>query len=148
MQDRFELFSLAVSRLYKFLQKIKAMEMTEFGLKGAHTMCLYYLGKYPEGLTVSELSSHCCEDKAAVSRAVNELGSLGFIHTESGKSKREYREKLFLTEKGEMTAESIKAKVAHALDIGGAGLSDEQRDNLYTSLNIIAKNLENYSDFK
>lgn len=148
MQNRFETFCLAISRLNKFVQKIKAMEMTEFGLKGAHTMCLYYLGKYFEGLTVSEIAAHCCEDKSAVSRSVAELESLGFICTRSGKSKREYREKLVLTEKGHTTFMRINELIYHAIDIGGAGMTDEQRDIFYDSLRIISENLEKYPEYR
>lgn len=51
-------------------------------------MCLYYLGKHPEGLTTSELTKLCCEDKAAVSRALSQLESGGLIVREAPENKR------------------------------------------------------------
>lgn len=51
MDHRFETFSLSILELNRYLQKIKELEMKQFGLKASHTMCLYYLGQHPEGLT-------------------------------------------------------------------------------------------------
>ena len=44
MDHRFETFSLSILELNRYLQKIKELEMKQFGLKANHTMCLYYLG--------------------------------------------------------------------------------------------------------
>ena len=43
MDHRFETFSLSILELNRYLQKIKELEMKQFGLKASHTMCLYYL---------------------------------------------------------------------------------------------------------
>ncbi len=48
MDHRFETFSLSILELNRYLQKIKELEMKQFGLKASHTMCLYYLGQHPE----------------------------------------------------------------------------------------------------
>ena len=53
MDHRFETFSLSILELNRYLQKIKELEMKQFGLKANHTMCLYYLGQHPEGLTAT-----------------------------------------------------------------------------------------------
>ena len=53
MDHRFETFSLSILELNRYLQKIKELEMKQFGLKANHTMCLYYLGQHPEGLTAA-----------------------------------------------------------------------------------------------
>ena len=42
MDHRFETFSLSILELNRYLQKIKELEMKQFGLKANHTMCLYY----------------------------------------------------------------------------------------------------------
>ena len=49
MDHRFETFSLSILELNRYSQKIKELEMKQFGLKANHTMCLYYLGQHPEG---------------------------------------------------------------------------------------------------
>ena len=46
MDHRFETFSLSILELNRYLQKIKELEMKQFGLKANHTMCLYYLGQH------------------------------------------------------------------------------------------------------
>ena len=73
MDHRFETFSLSILELNRYLQKIKELEMKQFGLKANHTMCLYYLGQHPEGLTATQLTELCKEDKAAVSRCLSQL---------------------------------------------------------------------------
>ena len=54
MRDRFELFTMAVTRAYKYVQQIKKHESATFGIKGIHVMCMVALGKSEEGLTVTE----------------------------------------------------------------------------------------------
>jgi hypothetical protein len=73
MIQRFDAFVSGITACYKYIQRIKSMEMTEFGLKGTHVMCLYYLRQNPAGLTASQLCGLCAEDKAAISRTVSEL---------------------------------------------------------------------------
>lgn len=48
-------------------KKLKELEMGQMDLKAGYTMCLYYLGKHPEGLTATQLTELCKEDKAAIS---------------------------------------------------------------------------------
>ena len=43
MIQRFDAFVSGITSCYKYIQRIKSMEMTEFGLKGTHVRCLYYL---------------------------------------------------------------------------------------------------------
>ena len=47
MIQRFDAFVSGITACYKYIQRIKSMEMTEFGLKGTHVMCLYYLRQIP-----------------------------------------------------------------------------------------------------
>ena len=75
MKDRFEAFVTGVTVCYKYIQRIKALEMTELGLKGTHVTCLFYLSNHPEGLTAAQLCQLCAEDKASVSRTVADLRS-------------------------------------------------------------------------
>lgn len=148
MFDRFEKFALTIAQINRYIQKIKTMEMTDFGLKGNHTMCLYYLGKNTDGLTSSELCTLCKEDKAAISRTIAELENSGLVKADDTEGKREYRTKLRLTKKGEGVVCILDTKIKKALDIGGKGLTDEQRETFYATMDIIAENLENYSKGK
>ena len=98
MDHRFETFSLSILELNRYLQKIKELEMKQFGLKASHTMCLYYLGQHPEGLTATQLTELCKEDKAAVSRCLSQLSDRQLVVCEQPEDhKRSYRSHYMLT---------------------------------------------------
>lgn len=139
--DRFELFTTTITQIYKSLQKIKSHEMTEFQLKGTHVMCLYELHKHPDGLTVTELSTLCEEDKAAISRTVSELLERGFV---SNDSEKKYRAPIVLTEEGRTITTQINELAASAAIAGSANMSHEERMTFYHTLTDISDNLKNY----
>ena len=137
MTQRFEIFTGAISQIYRCIQKLKAAEMTELGLRGTHVMCLFYLNGHQEGLTAAELSRLCAEDKAAVSRTVAELQSRGYVTSE----RRRYRALLRLTEKGREAALHMDGLIRQWVGFGGGGISDEDREVFYRVLSQIAANL-------
>ena len=138
MIQRFDAFVSGITSCYKFIQRIKSMEMTEFGLKGTHVMCLYYLRQNPTGLTASQLCSLCAEDKAAISRTVSELRSQGYI---TSLSKKAYRAMLTLTAAGQEIARKFDSLIEGWVSTGGSGLSDEERSDFYKTLSTITDNL-------
>lgn len=138
MIQRFDAFVSGITSCYKYIQRIKSMEMTEFGLKGTHVMCLYYLRQNPAGLTASQLCGLCAEDKAAISRTVSELRSRGYITTLSEKA---YRAMLTLTAAGQEVARKFDRLIEGWVTAGGDGLTDEERSDFYKSLATIAENL-------
>ena len=138
MIQRFDAFVSGITACYKYIQRIKSMEMTEFGLKGTHVMCLYYLRRNPAGLTAAQLCGLCAEDKAAISRTVSELRSRGYITTLSEKA---YRAMLTLTTAGQELARKFDHLIEGWVTAGGDGLTDEERTDFYKSLAIIAENL-------
>ncbi len=143
MCERFESFAASIAEVYRYIQKIKRAEMKALGLKGNHTMCLYYLGRNPGGLTPTQLSKYCREDKAAVSRTLGELEALELIarpRPEDGK--RDYRNRYSLTPQGEEVVDKIDQRIDAALEAGGRGLTDEQRASFYSALEIIRCNLK------
>lgn len=143
MIHRFEAFVTGITVCYKYIQRIKSMEMEEFGLKGTHAMCLFYLHKNPDGLTSAQLSTLCGEDKAAISRTVSELRHLDYIVPESGKN---YRTPLLLTPKGQSVAQKVDALIETWVTAGGDGLTEQQRADFYQSLSLIASNLKTKMD--
>ena len=138
MIQRFDAFVSGITSCYKYIQRIKSMEMTEFGLKGTHVMCLYYLRQNPAGLTASQLCGLCAEDKAAISRTVSELRSQGYITSLSQKA---YRAMLTLTSAGQEIARKFDRLIEGWVSTGGDGLSDEERSDFYKVLSTIADNL-------
>ena len=137
MIQRFDAFVSGITACYKYIQRIKSMEMTEFGLKGTHVMCLYYLRRNPAGLTAAQLCGLCAEDKAAISRTVSELRSRGYITTLSEKA---YRAMLTLTAAGQELARKFDQLIEGWVTAGGDGLTDEERVDFYKSLSAIAEN--------
>ena len=55
-------------------------------------------------------------------------------------------QELLLTKKGEATACYINEKISEFLAIGGAGLTEEERERFYSCLRLIAGNLKHYLD--
>ena len=100
MQDRFERFVVSITELHRYLQKLKELEMGQLDLKAGYTMCLYHLGKHPEGLTATQLTELCKEDKAAISRTLSQLSAKGLVSCELPENKRSYRTLYYLTEVG------------------------------------------------
>ena len=143
MIQRFDAFVSGITACYKYIQRIKSMEMTEFGLKGTHVMCLYYLRRNPAGLTAAQLCGLCAEDKAAISRTVSELRSRGYITTLSEKA---YRAMLTLTAAGQELARKFDQLIEGWVTAGGDGLTDEERVDFYKSLSAIAENLRSRID--
>lgn len=146
MIDRFETFAMTISVMNRCIQKIKAREMEAVGLKSTHVMCLYSLGKTEEGLTAAQLCDICREDKAAISRSVNELVKKGYASLDMGEEKRAYRTKILLTPKGLETVEYINRRIEQALDAVGEGLEESQRELFYKSLSMIGEKLQRYAD--
>ena len=137
MIDRFQAFVSGITICYKYIQKIKTMEMTEFGLKGTHVMCIFYIYHNEENLTAAQLCQLCAEDKAAISRTLVTLQEKGYV--ESGEKK--YRANLKLTEQGKKLAMQIDGLIEQWVDCGGDGLTDEERNAFYNALNLISSNL-------
>ena len=137
MIKRFQSFVTGITVCYTYRQKIKSTEMTEFGLKGTHAMCLFFLHHNKDGLTAAQLTELCAEDKAATSRTVSELQQKGYITD----SEKKYRAKLFLTESGVKVASEIDALIEQWVSLGGDGLSEDERQTFYYALEMIAGNL-------
>ena len=141
MISRFKEFTKGISTAYKHLIKIKSYGIKEFGIKGSHVMCLFYISEAENGLTATELCKLCSEDKAAISKALSALEEKDYIQFENGENKK-YRSKYFLTNDGEYVISKVYEKIFNAVNFGGSGLSDEDRDIFYKSLNMINSNLE------
>lgn len=142
--DRFEAFTGSILELNRYLQKLKEIEMRPYGLRAGHVMCLYYLGKNPQGLTATELTEACREDKAAVSRTLSQLIQKDLVCGDFPEHKRSYRTKLYLTESGRELVRSFDLRIDAALTNGSVGLTQLQKENLYTTMDIIIKNLSHY----
>ena len=144
MIGRFEVFTLGLSEISASWNKIAADELKPFGLKGTYLIFFIALYKHPEGLTAANLSEKCNRDKAEVSRAVSALEKKGFVLRENT-TVNGYRAKIILTPEGYSATTAIRERVKLAVEKGGEGLSEEQRENFYTALETISANLKQIS---
>ena len=144
MIGRFETFSFALENLSSSWSKIATEELKPFGLKGAYVLYLIALYKHDEGLTSANLCELCNKDKADVSRGIKALESKGLVVREDVAGNG-YRAKITLTEQGKKTTMALRERIKLAVERGGYGLSDEQRENFYAALEIIAANLKEMS---
>lgn len=141
MEERFQNFTVLISKIGRSIRRIKTEEMEEYNLKSPHVSCLYYIYKM-DSLSAKELCDICGEDKAAISRSIEYLEAGGYISCDSNLKKR-YKSQLALTEKGIEVAKHIAEKIDTMVDLASIGLSEDKREILYESLNLISDNLEN-----
>ncbi len=146
IEERFELFNVTIARIWSSLQKVRADAMEPFGLKSAHFMCLFFLHHEDRALTASELSELSALDKAAVSRVIADLETLGYVTYEKPGESRRYRAKIILTETGQALSVKMNGIVEDFIRNAGSGISDNDRNIFYQCLLLIASNLQKYSE--
>jgi len=146
MKERFEAFTVLITKVKRSITKIKSNEMAEFNLKGPHVSCLYYLYKSAP-ITFKELCDICMEDKAAMSRSVEHLEKTGYL-SRSKIAGKTYKVRLTLTEKGVEASKRITTKIDNIISQASGGISDEHLEIFYKSLAHISANLEKIADKK
>ncbi len=140
MTERFETFTVLISKISRNIRKIKNQEMKNYELKSPHISCLYFL-YCADTLTATELCERCEEDKATISRSLDYLEKNGFITCESKTAKR-YKSPLILTEKGRNSGKIIAEKINSVLDEISTGLTEDERINFYKYLTVISDGLD------
>ena len=141
MIGRFEIFSLGLIQLTAAWNKIANEELKPFGLKGRASVYMIALYKSEEGLTCTNLCEICHRDKAEASRIISEMEKKGLVTREQGNANG-YRAKIRLTEEGKKATYELRERIKMAVEKGGMGLSDEEREHFYYALQVIAKNLQ------
>lgn len=144
MIDRFEKFSLAIAEINRCWHKIAAEELGKYDLKASHVTYLLTLYRNPEGLTAPKLAELCDRDKADVSRMLSILEDKGLV-TKDGVGSSRYRGCLRLTPEGQTVAKELAHRAQLAVELAGAGLTEENRAIFYESLDTITKNLRRIS---
>lgn len=145
MINRFKTFTVAISEIWQHWNKIAADEMKHYQMKGAYAVYLVILHSNPDGVTSTQLGEMSNRDKAEISRAVSDMEKSGMIKREIV-HKNSYRALLKLTEKGSIAAEKVQKRAMLAVEEGGKGISDADRENFYHCLLTIAANLKNLSE--
>ncbi len=143
MNERFETFTVLITKIARNIKKIKNQEMAGYDLRSPHISCLYYL-YIADGLIAADLCERCEEDKATISRALDYLEENGYTVCESGLTKR-YKIPIHLTEKGMDAGKRIHDKVNQIMDDVSTGLTEEERIAFYRTLAVISDRLEQYA---
>jgi DNA-binding MarR family transcriptional regulator len=144
MLRRFEKFTFFIEETARILHKIMADEMAAYGLKGPASIYLLTLSMHPEGLTVSAVSERSGRDKADVSRVLASLDKSGLVEKKD-KSKSCYRALIVLTDAGRAATERLRVKATKAVEFASKGVSAEEREIFYSTMEIIYNNLSEMS---
>ena len=145
MRDRFSEFTTLVVSAYKKMKKIKKQQSCVYdtlNIRGPHVMCLYYLGQYPEGLTITELASLCYEDKAATSRTVDYLVEKKYLINEEDDVKRRWRSKIKLTEEGTEVVKTINRVILKASAVVTSDIPEEELECFYRVFEKMLNNMD------
>ena len=145
MIDRFERFSIVISEISRYWHKITTAEMEKFGLKGAHSVYLAAMARFPQGITAGQLCEICGKDKSDVSRMMNILEEKGLVVKE-GEYQKQYSGVFRLTDSGREAAAFVEKRAGLAVAYAGKDLSEEARTSLYNALEMIAGNLREISE--
>lgn len=139
--NRFENFTILISKINRNIKKIENLEMAEYNLKNVHGSCLYYLYVNKE-LTSSDLCEKCAEDKATISRTLLFLETNGYV-TCNSKFQKRYNSPFVLTDKGFEIGKKIANKINKVLAEVDDCLTNDERIYFYRNLDKLSKGLEN-----
>lgn len=140
MEQRFETFTVLITKINRNIRKIKNREMAEYNLKSPHISCLYFI-YLSGGLTATELCERCEEDKATVSRSLDFLEKNGFVFCRD-QTKKRYKSPIELTSKGLEAAGKIAAKIDSILETVSGQMSEGDRVIFYRFLTAVSDNIE------
>lgn len=140
MEERYNKFTSLILGISRSIQKIKNIEMFEYGLKGSHVQSIFHL-YIDGGLSAKELCVVCEEDKAAISRTLKELEQKGFVYVDEKEEKR-YKNIIRLTERGMLLGKDIVKKINNILNIASKGIKENEREKFYESLILVNENLQ------
>lgn len=141
--DRFKNFTSSITKINRAIFQIKSYEMKKYNLSSTTVSCIYYLSS-DNNLTSKDLVKLCCEDKAAISRALKSLEENKYISFLGESDKKKYNTVIRLTKQGEEIASSIRERIDAIFDECGSDISDENRAIFYDYLIKIANRLEKY----
>ncbi len=149
MLQRFINFTKNITIISKGIEQIKNEVMNAHGLNGGDSMYLFYLSRYSEGLTVSQMSEINNVSKSAVSRIYAGLYEKGYIHYPNHDGGKKYNTPAVLTKKGNEQAARIEDAICKYVDMFSlTNIADEDRTTMYRSLRTIANNISTYLNDK
>ncbi|MBQ8815506.1 MAG: winged helix-turn-helix transcriptional regulator [Lachnospiraceae bacterium] len=145
MVNRFERFTFAMSKISKCWHKLTTDEMAKYGLKGPHSVYLIAMYRHEDGITAPQLCDICGKDKADVSRMMSIMEKKGLV-TKEGSNQNRYGGVWKLTPEGKAAAEYVRERARLAVELGGKGLTEEDRAAFYRAMELIVSNLQKMSE--
>jgi DNA-binding MarR family transcriptional regulator len=139
---------LLIDGIHKSINKIKFDTAPFLGVKSVHVFWLYELAKHPEGLTAAEIAAVSMIDRSLVSREIAALKRGGYVECEETGSKRNYNARITLTEDGKQLAEKITREAIEVQSKVDAGITDEELESFYLTLEKLYKNFASISSHK
>lgn len=143
-EERFTDFTISISRLNKWVQKMKGEAMRAFDLKGAHVLCLYQIAKKPQGVSFAEVAEDCDFDRAFCSRVLRELTDRELVEKQGEEGK--YRACYRLTKEGETLMPKLRSIINRVQELLDKGISDGELEVYYRVVNRMLKNMESISE--
>lgn len=144
-QVRFKKFTLLIDGIHKSIHNLKITIAPHLGVKGVHVLWVWELLKNPDGLTAAELAMRSMVNRSLVSREIEELREGGYVVLELDGGNK-YNGKLRLTDKGRELAESIGGEVVRIQDAVDEGISEEELDAFYLTLEKLNNNFLKYKE--
>ena len=139
--DRFESFILFIDAIHKSINKIKTDIVPGCSVKSVHTMWLYELLRHPEGLTATEIATKTMIDRSLVSREIRGLMREGYVVGNSEDGKRNYNQRITLTDKGRVLAEDIAVSALRVQGEVSRNVSADELSVFYSVLERIYENI-------
>jgi DNA-binding MarR family transcriptional regulator len=135
-------------RRFSIIQRLSLIylsgPMSETGVSKGKIPYLMKILSSP-GIVQEDLTNHLCLDRAATARALQSLGSNGFVYREEDPQDRR-RKNVYPTPKAQrLQGEMIEILKAHN-DVLLSGLTAEERDLLMALLDRVADNLRRNLD--
>ncbi len=145
---RFEKFTLLIDGIHKSISKIKVDTAPYLGIKSVHVFWIYELSLHPEGLTAAEIAAVSMVDRSLVSREIAALKRSGYIKSEDTGKTRNYNARIALTQKGIELAERITEEATRVQSMADEGISEEELEGFYSTLEKLYKNFANITSGK
>ncbi|MBQ9504051.1 MAG: hypothetical protein IJU93_03495 [Lachnospiraceae bacterium] len=141
MTEKYEDFTDLITTSFRAIQRIKSRGMKRISLKASDADCIYYLSKYPEGLSNARLVELSGADKAVVSRTLSSLMEKDFVRMSDEDDGKKYGRRYILTASGQQTADGINEKVANIVSEIDKTVSTKNRETFYKVFHSISDEL-------
>lgn len=139
--ELFDAFSLLMVRNHKYMKVLFNEMFSSSGLNFSSVICIRIIADSPDGVTLKELCSISCFDKALISRTVKDLTEKGYICRNPNDANRLKFYRLILTDKGKQTVKNMEERIYEFAQTLSDGLSDEDIERVYEAFARASDNL-------